>query len=263
MVEHFWCAPYVNVLSPRARRVILDLHNIEWELARTVAQSESWPISMMFWRFAGAYRRLESAWIPQYDAVLATCEADARRVRSEGVPAIVYPNTVPFRPVPDGPREDAIVFTGNLEYHPNVSAVRWFAREIWPLLHAEAPRLEWRLVGKNPEAIESIVNTLPGARLVGPVDDAVAEIARARVAVVPLRAGSGTRLKILEAWCAGTPVVSTTIGAEGLGAKSGQDILIADSPEEFAKAVLHACTHDEVSANARLRFEREFSHEAG
>jgi len=195
--------------------------------------------------------------------VLTTSEADARRVRSEGVPAIVYPNTVPFRPVPKGPREDAIVFTGNLEYHPNVSAVRWFAREIWPLLHAEAPALEWRLVGKNPEAVASMVNGLPGARVVGPVEDAIAEIARARVAVVPLRAGSGTRLKILEAWCACTPVVSTTIGAEGLDANAGRDILIADSPKAFAEAILHACTHDEVSANARLRFEREFSHEAG
>ena len=78
-----------------------------------------------------------------------------------------------------------------------------------------------------------------------------------------LRSGGGTRLKILEAWCARTPVVSTTIGAEGLGATSGQDILLADSPQEFVKAVLHACTHDEVSANARLRFEHEFSHEAG
>ncbi len=183
MVEHFWCAPYVNVLSPRARRVILDLHNIESELARTVAQSETWPDL----DDVPALRRLvsaarESAWIPEFDAVLTTSEADARRVRAEGVPAIVYPNTVSFRPVPEGPREDAIVFTGNMEYHPNVSAVRWFAREIWPLLHAEAPRLEWRLVGKNPEAIASIVIGLPGARLIGPVDDAIAEIARARVA---------------------------------------------------------------------------------
>jgi glycosyltransferase involved in cell wall biosynthesis len=133
--------------------------------------------------------------------------------------------------------DNAIVFSGNLEYHPNIEAVRWFAAEIWPLVHSQHSDLEWRLVGCNPHAVEGLVRGLPGARLIGPVEDALREIAAGSVAIVPLRSGSGTRFKILEAWAAGRAVVSTSIGAEGLDARDGEHLVIADTAEEFAEAV--------------------------
>jgi glycosyltransferase involved in cell wall biosynthesis len=95
----------------------------------------------------------------------------------------------------------------------------------------------WRLAGKNPEAIARFLRRDPRIQILGPVEDAVVELARARVAIVPLRAGSGTRFKIVEAWAAGRAVVSTTIGAEGLGAVDGEHLLLADTPERFADAV--------------------------
>ena len=121
-----------------------------------------------------------------------------------------------------------------MEYHPNQLAVRFFRREIWPRLRDRWPGLAWRLVGKNPEAVRQFTSGDPRIEVQGQVDDAIAELARARVAVVPLLAGSGTRLKILEAWAAGLPVVSTTLGAEGLPARDGEHLLLADGAAAFA-----------------------------
>jgi len=155
------------------------------------------------------------------------------------------------------------VFSGNMEYHPNRSAVRFFAREVWPRLREQWPRLVWRLVGKNPGAVTEYVAGDPRIEVVGPVEDAVSELARSRVAVAPLLAGSGTRLKILEAWAAGVPVVSTTLGAEGLGARDGEHLLLADGAADFTLAVsrLLACTNTRASLaiGGRLLLEKEFT----
>ena len=124
-----------------------------------------------------------------------------------------------------------------MEYHPNISAVRFFRREIWPLLRERWPALVWRLVGKNPGAVARYTAGDSRIQALGPVDDAVRELARAKLAVAPLLAGSGTRFKILEAWAAATAVVSTTLGAEGLAARDGEHLLLADSAPAFAEAV--------------------------
>jgi glycosyltransferase involved in cell wall biosynthesis len=139
--------------------------------------------------------------------------------------------------VPGVEEENCIVFSGNLEYHPNIEAVRWFASAIWPRLRERNDGLTWNLVGRNAEAISALVQGDSRIRMTGPVDDAVDEIAAARVVVVPLLSGSGTRFKILEAWAGRRPVVSTTIGAEGLGARDGRELLVADEPADFVSRV--------------------------
>ena len=178
----------------------------------------------------------------------------------------VYPNALPLAPLPAGANEDAIVFSGNMEYHPNISAVRFFRREVWPLLRERWPGLVWRLIGKNPEAVRRFTSGDARIQAQGQVDDAIRELARAKVAVVPVLAGSGTRLKILEAWAAGVPVVSTTLGAEGLGARDGESLLLADSGPAFAEAVsrLLACTElrERVGAAGRRLLEKEFTWES-
>jgi glycosyltransferase involved in cell wall biosynthesis len=267
VVEHFWCAPYADVLRPIARRLILDLHNTESALARTVAACEKWPEAVLHRRFASCYERMERDWLPRFDAVLTTSEREATWVRACGGHAVVYPNTIPLCPAPDTARENAVVFTGNLEYHPNISAVRWFAREIWPAIRARRPDVEWRVVGKNPWAVAGELRGVKGAVLVGPVEDAVRELARAKVAAVPILAGSGTRFKILEAWCAGTAVVSTSLGAEGLECADGRDLVLADRPGEFAAAVVRLLDNPDqrsrLEASGRLLLERLYTVEAG
>jgi len=142
-----------------------------------------------------------------------------------------------------------------MAYHPNRAAVRFFAADIWPTVREGAPDLTWRLVGKNPEALG--LNTDLTMRVVGPVSDAIAALSGSCVAVVPLLSGSGTRFKILEAWAAGVPVVSTTIGAEGLNAVDGEHLLIADKPDDFANAVLSIVNNHRL-AGALADCAREF-----
>ena len=115
--------------------------------------------------------------------------------------------------------------------------MRYFAERIWPALRLKWPSLQWKLVGRNPEAVQRFLGDDPRVSCTGPVDDAIPHLSAAKVAVVPLLSGSGTRLKIIEAWAAGTPVVSTSLGAEGLPARHSENILLADSPESFASAV--------------------------
>jgi glycosyltransferase involved in cell wall biosynthesis len=267
VIEHFWCAQYAETLRPVSRRLVLDLHNTESWLARTVAAGARWPAAALHRRFSSCYERLEKEWLPRFDAVLATSDIEAERVRELGGRVVVYPNTIGFRPAPVLSREEAVIFTGNLEYHPNIAAVRWFAREIWPEIRARRPGVEWRVVGKNPSAVARDVRGVEGAVLVGPVADAIEELARAKVAVVPLLSGSGTRFKILEAWCAGTPVVSTRLGAEGLGAEPGRDYIAADSAGEFASAVLRLLENRreqaDLGACGRRLFEQRYTTERG
>jgi glycosyltransferase involved in cell wall biosynthesis len=237
VVEHLWCAPYAPILRSRARRLVVDLHNIESELQLTSATAENWPVSAIFRRFAGRYRNIEREYLPAFDDVLVPSADDARRLR-EICRATVYPNALPLRAAPDDAEEHAIAFSGNLEYHPNIAAVRFFASRIWPRIRAQRPNLEWRLIGMNPHAVRKIVDGINGVRVIGPVPDAIAALARAKVVIAPLLSGSGTRFKILEAWAARRAVVSTTIGAEGLCGKHGESLCIADDPDAFANAVI-------------------------
>jgi glycosyltransferase involved in cell wall biosynthesis len=265
IVEHFWCAPYVEQLAPACKRTVLDLHNVESVWHRRCAEAEGGAAGLAHRVFERASLELEREWLPRFDEVLVTSADDAEAVRRifPAARAIVYPNAVPLTPIPVRAGESAIVFSGNMEYHPNRGAVRFFRREVWPILRARWPDLVWRLVGKNPQAVKEFTLGDSRIEIVGAVDDAVAELARARVAIVPLLAGSGTRLKILEAWAAGLPVVSTSIGAEGLGARDGEHLLIADGARAFADAVtrLLACTDlcASLGSAGRLLLEKEFT----
>ena len=217
--------------------------------------------------FRRASLDLERIWLPRFSQLLAVSESDAELARAiaPGARITVYPNAIPLAPAPPRNHEEVIVFSGNMEYHPNRSAVRFFRREVWPRLREQWPRLIWRLVGKNPQAVCQFTSGDPRIEVQGQVDDAIRELARARAAVVPLLAGSGTRLKILEAWAAGLPVVSTTLGAEGLGARDGEHLLLADGAAAFSAAVsrLLACSdlRENLGAAGRLLLEREFTWE--
>lgn len=236
VIEHFWCAPYARALRPHCDCLVLDLHNIESELARSHARATRGFTSAAFSRFASAYRQLEQEWLPEFDLVLVTSEADRRRVNHPHVH--VYPNALPEIPRPSVAEDDCIIFSGNLEYHPNIEAVRWFRTQVWTHVRDVRPHLEWHLVGRNARAVAALVAGDERISMTGPVEDALPFIARAKVSVAPVLSGSGTRFKILEAWAAARAVVSTTLGAEGLDARPGEHLLLADSPSAFAAAII-------------------------
>jgi glycosyltransferase involved in cell wall biosynthesis len=265
LIEHSWCAPYWAQIATACQRTVLDLHNIESMLHARCAKVEG-PASAFAHRvFRDASLKLERAWLPRFSQVLApsASDADVARGIAPNANIAVYPNAVPWVPQPAAADEEVVVFSGNMEYHPNLSAVRFFRTEVWPLLRQRWPALIWRLVGKNPAAVSRFTSGDTRIEVAGEVDDAVRELARARVAVVPLLAGSGTRFKILEAWSAGLPVVSTTIGAEGLPAHHGENLLIADGGPVFAAAVTrlleNADLRRRLGQSGRLLVEREFT----
>lgn len=268
VIEHSWCAPYWEQIAPACQRTVLDLHNIESTLHARCAASEGGATAFAHRVFRDASLALERLWLPRFSQVLVTSESDAAVLKSIAPAAsvTVYPNALPCLPQPSPGDEEVVVFSGNMEYHPNVGAVRFFRTGIWPLLRQRWPTLIWRLVGKNPEAVSRFTADDRRIETTGEVEDAVAELARARVAVVPLLAGSGTRFKILEAWSAGLPVVSTTLGAEGLPARDGENLLIADDVSSFADAVSRLLENPNLRWNlarsGRLVLEQDFTWDA-
>jgi glycosyltransferase involved in cell wall biosynthesis len=191
--------------------------------------------------------------------------ADAERIRGacRRVPVIVYPNALPWIDRPARADDNAIIFTGNMEYAPNANGAAWFAQTVWPRLRGACPELVWRIAGKGADRLRGLALSDARVEFIASFEDAVAEIARARAAVVPILAGSGTRFKILEAWAAATPVVSTALGAEGLSAEHGKNILIAGSPAEMQETIVgllaSQCQRQTIGGGGRALYEERFT----
>lgn len=271
VVEHFWCAPYLDLMKSCCRETVLDLHNTESVLHERCAGVSRGLIGAGHQRFAAASRKLESALIPLCSAVLTPSEEDARTVReiAPGARVAVYPNSIPWVEAPQLAEKPRIVFSGNFEYHPNIDAVGFLVREIWPRVRQARPDIRLQLVGRGDAFIRHL---LPrggaeetGIEVTGAVEDARAEIALAQVVVVPVRTGSGTRIKILEAWAAARAVVSTPLGAEGLGAKDGVNIALEPDAERFAVRILRLLadpeTRQRLGAEGRRTFEDHYTWE--
>jgi glycosyltransferase involved in cell wall biosynthesis len=236
-------------------------------------RAASWPYSVAHARFERAYLVQEKLWLPRFSRLLAASHENARRlnVLAPQTPVTVYPNALPLIPpvnekVQDTADEETVIgFSGNFGYHPNIAAVRFLLNEIWPLLAERLPSLKLRLIGRNPQAISHYVHRSTGIEVTGVVEDAISELAKLSVAIVPLLSGSGTRIKILEAWAAARPVVSTSIGAAGIGVRPGTDIVLADTPETFAASVFELLGSKErrrqLGCAGRRRYEEGFTWE--
>ena len=267
VIEHFWCAPYVEQLATVCKHTIIDLHNVESELHSSCAQSLSWPMSSAHRRFQRSCLREEQYWLPRFGRLLVTSDEDAApgatgesRSSSDCIPECIAHGVCSCDPGATGHR-----ILGKFRIPPEHSGVQYFVKEIWPRLATEFPRLKLRLIGKNPGAVTRYISGVAGIETTGPVEDAIRELAKVEVAVVPLISGSGTRLKILEAWAAARPVVSTTLGAEGLGARHGIDIVLADTPDAFVASVTRLLGSKEerlrIGCAARHNFEEGFTWE--
>jgi glycosyltransferase involved in cell wall biosynthesis len=269
VIEHFWCADYHWTLGEFADATVLDLHNVESQLARRTAEVSPWPLSLLHQRFGSLYETLEREYLPCFDHVLVPSQADRNLVMSiqPKTDAAVYPNTLADRPIPAVKPRQQVVFAANFEYHPNRDAANWLLARIWPQLAARHPGLELVMLGRNPHTIERHASKLPRVRITGPVEDAAPELSASLVSLVPLRSGSGTRLKIIESWAAGVPVVSTSLGAEGLPAIDGGNILLADTAGAFAERttglIASVQLRETLRTGGRMSFETEFTWESG
>ena len=221
---------------------------------------------------AQLYAAWEKEWLPRFDIVLAASPVDSLRIsdRNPDVFVDVMPNVV-RAPLPGDGRTGAqtgpLLLVGNLSYLPNVDAVITFCRNILPLIRAQDPALaEVVVAGSNPVDAVRVLADQPGVTVLANPPEIAPLYAKARAAVVPLRAGGGTQIKILEAFAHGVPVISTSLGAEGLDVEAGRHLVVADTPEAFAAACIDIARDDglrsELVTQARQLQETEYSIEA-
>jgi polysaccharide biosynthesis protein PslH len=245
-VEGVHLSAYLPVIRAAASRpvVLSDWHNIESEILHRYSRVHSSPLRRAYaWRTANLLERTETRFLAACDVHTVTSERERGRLqaRSPAAEIHVIPNGVDVQSFgaqeldPGSPRT-SLVFAGSMDYSANVDAVVWFVNNIWPELRRQHPELSFAIVGRDPTPE---VRALAGDSVIvtGTVPDVRPYYSGALAAVVPLRIGSGTRLKILEAMAAGIPVISTKLGAEGLDLEDGTHLLLADSASEIIAAV--------------------------
>lgn len=238
--------------SPQTLRVVFDDHNAEWTLQRTAYETDRQnprrAHAALYSRIqTGKLRAFERAVCLAADAVVAVSEPDAQALTAldARIRPIVIPNGVdveqyvPSDAVCAKPlAEWSLVFTGKMDFRPNIDAAVWFARDILPRVRQHIPLAHIVFVGQKPAPAVTALNKWPGVEVTGMVPDTRPYIADAAVYVVPLRMGSGTRLKMLEAMAMGKAIVSTSFGAAGIECVNEREVLIADTAQEFADAVV-------------------------
>ena len=227
VLEHGWMLTYL----PPQGRVLVVLHNVDREMVRDLPASGARRLTRR-WNVQ-AYRGLERRLARQKGTfVTVVSRRDAQLMHLPH--AAVVPNGADVPAVPPAvPTEGPVLFIGSMGYQPNVDAVRWWAREVWP--GTGLPPLT--VLGQGAGQALHDLHGAPAVRLVGEVADVAPWLARARVVAIPITSGSGTRLKVVEALAHGRPVVSTTKGAEGIGLTSGEHALLEDSAGDFGRAV--------------------------
>jgi hypothetical protein len=235
--------PYAE-LAPDLPRVVSrqKVDNVHY---REIATARPWGLEKVLdFIEATKLQRYERAKMPLYQACLACSEKDAQLIRRDApeVPMVVIPNGVDLSTfVPSRHLESqcpTLLYVGAMDYYPNSDAVQFFIKTMYEPLRRAVVNLRVQVVGHTPPPDIRQLAELPGVEVTGSVPDVRPYYEQATVFIVPLRLGGGTRLKIVEAMAMGLPVVSTTIGAEGLDVRPGEDILIADDAASFTDAVL-------------------------
>jgi len=239
-----------HAIRRRSAQYVFDDHNCEYLLQQRMFETDlrlprRWmgaAYSFAQWR---KLRAFEASICRAADHVLAVSDADAAALQrlAPKLDVTVVPNGIDVEsyaaPPPSfhGRREADLVFTGTMDFRPNVDAALWFAQEVLPLIRQEEPGVRFVVVGQKPHRRLDTLRGRDDVTLTGAVADTRPYIAQAAVYVVPLRMGGGTRFKILEAAAMSKAMVSTSLGCEGFAVENGRQLVIADSPREFADAV--------------------------
>jgi glycosyltransferase involved in cell wall biosynthesis len=266
--DQLWMAPYALMARAEAEKIgytpklILDQHNAVFMIPKRMAASSQNPIKKLWLLREAKLMEKYETWIcSHFDRVVWVTQQDLAAVQSINpidliknsnngkfdkniVIPICFEPIISFREQRICENKD-ILFLGGMHWPPNADGVRWFMEEIFPRIINEIPKIRFLAVGKQPP--RELLSK--GNQIIAPgyVTDVTDYWSSAGVFIVPLRAGGGMRVKILDAWAKGVPVVSTTIGAEGINYSEGNDILIADKPEDFAEAVIKVMNDQDLA----------------
>lgn len=253
--------PSINVPERLGCATVLFQHNVEAVIWQRHYETQSNPLKRLY--LYGQWlktRALEKSECRRYDHVIAVSREDSEMMRRDyGVEAVTdVPTGVDtefFRPQTGAEPEPAsLVFTGSMDWLPNVDAMNWFCSEVLPLVRAKMPNVKLTVVGRKPgRELMELAERDSLIAVTGRVDDVRPFIENAAVYIVPIRIGGGTRLKIYEALAMEKPMVSTTVGAEGLPLRDGEELLIADTPAEFADAVVRVLADPEFASQLGQR----------
>lgn len=253
-IEPSYIARYREVLSPDARhKVVLGYHNIEFSLYRLVAHVETDPVAKV-----RAY--MHSAWMRQWEPRYAenfdrrvTCSEVDRQILMGANPKLhvdVCPNgvdTEEYQPLAEENERPTLLFVGSMNYAPCADGAVWFCEQMLPYIQSQIPDVDLWIVGRNPPPhVQSLARD--NVHVTGWVEDIMPYYRRSTVCVVPLRAGGGTRLKVLEAMALGRPMVSTSIGCEGIDLADGEHIFITDDAPDFARKTVQLLSDAQLRA---------------
>ena len=273
-------AQFLPVEGPGFRRKVIDFVDVDSDKWQQYALQKPWPLSWLYRREARCLLRYERSLAASFDAGLFVSSAEAalfHQLSPETAHKVGFYNNgvncAYFDPGFDaGDAGDQnpfasdclpLVFTGAMDYWPNVDAVTWFARDILPALRDEHPALVFHIVGGNPSRAVRRLAQLPGVTVTGRVPDIRPYLKHAVAAVAPMRLARGVQNKVLEGMAMALPVLVSSKGLEGIDAQHGEHILLADTPEEYRRGLsdILAGHHPGLGARARAYVERAFDWE--
>jgi glycosyltransferase involved in cell wall biosynthesis len=234
-VEYSAMVPY---LRSGAATTVLDLHNIESVLTERMAATKSPPLSWVLRAEASLFGRVETKGIDKADVVLVVSHQDEHRLPTSPRKLLVCPNGIDPQEPPGPSGRPVVAFVALMSWTPNIDAARFLINDVWPLVRSSILDAELLIVGRNPPDEIVAKNGADGVTVTGTVPDVRPFLADATITVAPLRAGGGSRLKILESLDAGRAVVATKVGVEGLEDLVGTGVTVADTADEMAANIV-------------------------
>ncbi len=273
MTQFAFPLPFQN--GPKKPSLVFDAHNAVWTITERMKQNAAAYLKLPLALETRQIKRYEAMIVKDFDVTLAVTAPDRLALLDafhqqgyKGAPQIsVIPiavDTQQIWPVPRPQGSLNILTMGTLYYPPNADGIRWFIQQVFPLVRQKLPNVHLTIIGKNPpkDFQKLAEDKESGIVTTGFVPELDPYFAASAITVVPVRAGGGMRVRILEAFARAAPVVTTTVGLEGIDACPGEDVLVADTPEDFARSVINLLEDQElqerIASNGRRLVEKKY-----
>ncbi|MGP8214356.1 MAG: glycosyltransferase family 4 protein [Bacteroidia bacterium] len=260
-LEGLYLAPYISIIRKFSTApIVMRAHNVEWKIWKRLAIEEKNPLKKVYLNILAKQLRKYEGWaVNACDGIITFTVNDLNLLKEEGckTPIAHIPfgiDTSRYLPVKNCDPQ-SLFFIGALDWMPNLQGLEWFLKEVWNKVHAALPEVKLHVAGRNmPDEMKK--STYPGIIFYGEIEDALAFMNQYNIMMVPLLAGSGVRIKIIEGMALCKPIITTSIGIEGIECEHGKDVLVADSPDEVCKAI-ESCIHNpgfakQVASDGRI-----------